>query len=220
MNKLVITIIGASALALSTVSIAANDNNSTAPTSGFFVTAGAGYAGTTGSAIDGIQVAQDLGSKAFDVNESNFMWKLGAGYNLNKHFGLEADFISMPNVSTTGKGDFVKADKTKYIKNAWDIALLGKVMAPINDAISIDLKAGAAYASYKAGDGIVGTGIVINGKDVAAGKKVGQIVPVVGADIDYAIGDHVAVGVGGMYMFEVNKTPASYTTSINLTYTL
>lgn len=197
MKKTMIMLVAASAVAVSSLAVAS---------SGVYINAGAGFSGIKGSAFTAVKAAQT--AKDTTVDESGFAWIAGLGYQLNNNFAVEADYLSLPNITST------KDKKTAdYVKSAYNIDLLLKAMLPVGANFSLNAKVGAAYAAYTAK-----SVLIINKKTVKSGANVGTIVPVVGAGASYAIGQHVSVGVNGLYNFAIGKMPSSYVAYGSVSY--
>ncbi len=125
-----------------------------------------------------------------------------AGYNIVNNMGVEVGYSFYQDSSSQVKSNIyglpVSAKSTNET-NAID--LLGVYRFAVQDDISVNFKAGAAYVinKYK----VKGDGVLVESDILSSNTK--NIVPKLGVGIDYIINEQVAVGASYDYLMGFNK---------------
>ena len=137
MKKYTIGLIAATALVATSAMAAPVKSKVVAPTerTGFYVDGGLGY-GYNGVNKDFQTQVKDAGGS---LSRGGFAGLVGTGYQFNKNFAVEADYLRMPGAKVKNAG---VADET-LTHNA--IAMAVKGMYPVMDNVNAFAKAGVAY---------------------------------------------------------------------------
>ncbi len=207
MNKTVIALLGASALLLSTASIAGGtttvgaadmDANNAA---GLYISGNVGYGGI------------DLGDKiplllGFDKpDKAGFAWSTAIGYQFNRYVAVEGGYIQFADVKYNAHAD----DSTSLTQttDAADLAVKG--IYPFNNQVSVFAKVGLAVLSHSA----VKT---VDNVSLMAGDAIHQVVPLFGVGASYNFTPNWAVSLQGLATTKAGDFDATYTGLVGLSY--
>ena len=201
MNKVIITLLSASALVLSTAGMAAtttiapaNDSNNGA---GFYVSGNLGYGY--------VDIATPNEASGVKISRDAFAWTTAVGYQFNKYIALEGGYMWLPDVKVSVDGVTAKATTT-----AIDVAVKG--IYPLSNKVDVFAKAGLARLSHSAVVSGDGTSVTI--KDTEH-----DITPLFGLGVDYNLTHNWAVSLQGLTTLEKgDDSPATYTTLVGVTY--
>lgn len=204
MKKLALGLIAISTFAVASASMAASNTNLnssktaeniTSSTSEFYVNGNAGIGKT------------DVKMPGLSMRDTGFAWSAAAGYQFNQYLAIEASYMRFPAVKVSGL-------PSALMKNVHNFNLAVKGIFPIDDKFSVFAKAGAAYASYKAGP----LPFVVNNQVVTANSRVNKIVPLVGAGANFNIQQNLALTVQGNMTFKNGRMPSMFMGTLGLTY--
>lgn len=221
MNKLVLSLAGVAALAMSTAGMAA----SSAAASGLYLNGNVGYGFTSLGKSDSLTNA---GLFPYDNDFTTFkrnsiVWNATLGYQFNSYFALEAGYTKYSNVKASGSNDFFSTWNTTAKLSSYNLAL--KVMYPVASNFDVFAKAGAAWMHYN-------QTATMAGVDQTFTTKFNKITPLVGLGMDYYLTNNLAVTAQGAYTFKQTKSvkvtnttnqlalPSTYLGTVGLSYKL
>lgn len=201
--------------ALSGVGMAANAESSMAATSGAYITAGMGY---MSHSVSDKQASEFLANDTQATAHSSGLYsKLGLGYDFNSMFGIEADWYHMPTISASFAHGSYPIVHAMMFDSANKLALLGKVMYPINDSFKFIGAAGVGYAMYHTNSVLP---VRINASSKAAKKDstYSRIVPMVQAGVEYSASKHVGLDLNVNYSFKNGQIPSAIGADFGVSY--
>ena len=193
MKKVIVSLIGASALIVSAAGMAAtnvgNNNGPEAPVN------------AAGVYVNGSIGAGNLSTKDnSDIKRGHFVWSADAGYQFNQYIAAELGYISLPTLK----------DRTTKVKlNSSAIYLAAKGILPINEKVDVFGKAGVARRT----EGVE----FKDGTTISSGKD--KYSPLLAVGADYNLTSKLAVTVQGTTLLKNTKAyPAVYMGTVGLTY--
>jgi len=203
MNKVLITVLASSALALSTASIAATTrvaaaNMNTNNAAGVYISGNLGY-GDVDVKLPSVPGAS--------LSKRGFAWSTAVGYQFNQYIAVEGGYIQFADLKARATAN---SDSLTITTDAVDLAVKG--IYPINDQFSVFGKAGAAYLSHK---GV----LTANSMTITVRDSEHRIVPLLGVGASYSITQNWAVDVQGITTIKSGDNfPATYTGLAGVTY--
>lgn len=131
MKKLLIPMIGISALALSGLAVAGGPQTDVAKdASGIYINANAGYGWVS-----------DLPNVAGVLDDEGFAWSANVGYQFNPYVAVELGYRNLPNIKFLGE---------TVVKNIYGLDAAVKGIYPASERFDVFAKAGVAWMSGKA----------------------------------------------------------------------
>lgn len=202
MKKVVLGLIGATALVGSTMAVAGGADNATAPLygakTGFYLSGDLGYGNAQYKTEN--TVTQEIKYKHYN----GIAWDVAAGYQFIKNLAVEVGYVGLPSYS-------IKDADNKSTFGSGYYNLLAKVIYPM----------GQFDVYGKAGVGLTREAISTkddNDNSVTIVNNRHNFVPVVGAGADYYLTDKLSTGVQALYTVKTNDVKSSFVTLAGLSY--
>ncbi len=214
MNKAVIALLGVSALALSTASIAGgtttvpSDNMDANNAAGFYVSGNLGYGD-----VDVKKPSLSVPGTDITTTRDGVAWSGAVGYQFNPYVAVEGGYIQFSDVKVKLQAPNASVSVTTKTKGV-DLAVKG--IYPINEQFNVFGKVGLVYLSHT----LSHTGTVRDGSvSLSLDDTDHHIVPLFGVGASYNITQNWAVDLQGIVTTKSGDNfPATYTGLVGLTY--
>lgn len=200
MKKVVVSLVGAAALATITAGMAGGMDSTVASTNSFFNNADSGFfvGGNLGWAKVDATRADITASSAADLKTGGFSWNVNGGYQFNQFFALEGGYTGFDDA-------YAQLGSVKRgFKDAGMWSMLAKGMYPINQQFSVFAKFGAARLSMKP---FVGS---------MTASSIHRWAPELGLGVAYHMTKNISLEAQGVTTFRISQgagkvaTPATY----------
>lgn len=211
MKKIVVSVIGAVALATSAFAMAGGPDNMGAPvkTSGFYAGADMGYAYTP-NGFNKISSTAKSDLKAVGVNQDKDGFTFGGhlGYNFNQYIAAEAGYLRLPKIGYEDKSgvlgtthDFVGHENNNVLY------LAAKASYPVYNKLSVFAKAGYAFIFSDSGASFQVNGTTYN----TTGTSETYYNPMLGAGVEYKVMPKLGVNASYTAIIHVkNEYPTTH----------
>ena len=218
MNKIVITLVGAAALAGSVVALAGGvDQAPAAKQGGFYMGADLGYANTpNGFRKISAAAKSDLNAAGISQENSGLTFGFHAGYDFNKYVALEGGYIRLPKVGYKDKNNLIgKNDFVGHENNNVAYAAVKGMYPFLNDKLDVFAKVGyaAIFSNSGADFSVNGTTYQVSGTSET------YYDPLVGAGVEYKVLPSVGINAQYTALIDAGKNyPTTHLVTAGLNY--